>query len=114
MNKVREIQDQMNAKQRELEKQVLEEKRKNIDLDAKTKENAMMQRIKDMEQTQVIADLKQRLSSHEIKHEETLAAKKLIQSGSEPSDAKEFGLVATHTARDPLVDQCMCLFLPCV
>lgn len=74
MNKVREIQDQMNARQRELEKQVQEEKRKYMDLDSKAKETAMMQRIKDIEQTQAIADLKQRLSSYEIKVRATLAS----------------------------------------
>lgn len=67
MNKVREIQDCMNEKQRETYKALQEEKRKFIDLDSRYKEMQMMNRIKDLEQTQAIAELKQKLSSFEIK-----------------------------------------------
>ena len=67
MNKVRELQESLNEKQRETYKALQEEKRKYIDLDSRYKEMQMMQRIKDLEQTQAIAELKQKLSSFEIK-----------------------------------------------
>jgi len=57
----------MNAKQRETYNQLQEEKRKNIDLDSRFKEAQMMNRIKDIEQTQLIADLRHRLSGYDIK-----------------------------------------------
>lgn len=67
MNKVRELQESLNDKQRETYKALQEEKRKFIDLDSRYKEMVMMNRIKDLEQTQAIAELKQKLSSFEIK-----------------------------------------------
>lgn len=67
MNKVRDLQDQMNLKQRESYTQLQEEKRKYIDLDSRFKENQMMNRIKDLEQTQIIAELKQKVSAFDIK-----------------------------------------------
>lgn len=67
MNKIRELQESLNEKQRDTYRSLQEEKRKYIDLDSRYKESQMMNRIKDLEQTQIIAELKQKLSSLEIK-----------------------------------------------
>lgn len=50
----------------------------------------MMRRIQDIEKTQLIAELRQKISSLEAKNEELVAIKKLTDVGSEPKDAKEF------------------------
>lgn len=84
-----EQQETMNDKVRELNKFIQEEKRKFIDLDSRYKEMQMMNRIKDLEQTQVIAELKQKLSSLDIRREELVTAKKLMEAGSEPSDSSD-------------------------
>lgn len=67
-----------------------EEQRKFADVDFKIKEEQMMRRIQDIEKTQLIAELRQKISSLEAKNEELVAIKKLTDIGSEPKDAKEF------------------------
>lgn len=62
-----ELHEVTNEKMRDLNKQFQEEKRKFIDMDSRFKEMMMMNRIKDLEQTQIIAELKQKLSSFEVK-----------------------------------------------
>ena len=59
--------DQLKEKVRELNKNLQEENHRYIDLDSRYKEAQMMNRIKDLEQTQIIAELKQKLSSLDIK-----------------------------------------------
>ena len=108
MKKIRELQESLNEKQRETYKQLQEEKRRYIDLDSRCKEQQMMNRIKDLEQTQIIAELKQKLSSldirvsrlifslmhqssnpHRFQREEIVTVKKVLESGYEPTDARE-------------------------
>lgn len=62
-----ELHEATNEKMKDVNKQFQEEKRKFIDMDSRFKEMTMMNRIKDLEQTQIIAELKQKLSSFEVK-----------------------------------------------
>ena len=62
-----ELHEVTHEKVREMNKQIQEEKRKFIDMDSRFKEMTMMNRIKDLEQTQIIAELNQKLSSFEVK-----------------------------------------------
>ncbi|RWS24245.1 TBC1 domain family member-like protein, partial [Leptotrombidium deliense] len=89
LNKMKEAQETVSDKEKELNNLIQEEKRKFIDLDSRFKEQQMMNRIKYLEQTQIIAELKQKLSSYEVKKEELVTVKKLIESGSEPQDTTE-------------------------
>jgi len=89
LTRSQEQQEALNNKVRELNKLIQEEKRKFIDLDSRYKEMQMMNRIKDLEQTQVIAELKQKLSSLDVRREELVTAKKLMEAGSEPSDSSD-------------------------
>lgn len=74
----------------EISKQLVDEQRKLTDLQWQQKEEQMMRRMKDVEHTRQTGELKQRISSLEIKIEEINAAKKLAESGIEPKDASEY------------------------
>lgn len=74
----------------ELSNQLKEEQLRRSELEWKTKEEQMMMRLKDVENTRLTGELKQKISSLEIKIEEIAAAKKLAESGIEPRDASEF------------------------
>lgn len=67
LNRQLELHEATNEKMRDLNKLFQEEKRKFIDMDSRLKEMTMMNRIKDLEQTQVIAELKQKLSAFEVR-----------------------------------------------
>lgn len=67
MNKLKESFEQMNDKERQYQNQLKEEQRKYSDLDFQIKEAQMMKRIKEMEQTQMIAELRHKISSLEAK-----------------------------------------------
>ncbi|XP_053210437.1 ecotropic viral integration site 5 ortholog-like [Panonychus citri] len=89
MNKVRLEQECVTDKERKLFNEIQAERHKYTELDAKYKEQQMMNRIKDLELTQTIAELKQKLYSYEVKKEELVTVKKLMESGSEPQDTDE-------------------------
>lgn len=74
----------------EISNQLKEEQRKLTDLEWQRKEEQMMRRMKDVEHTRLTGELKQKISSLEIKIEEINTAKKLAESGIEPKDASEY------------------------
>lgn len=78
------------AKMLEIANQLKEEQRKLTDLEWQRKEEQMMRGLKDVEHTRLTGELKQKISSLEIKIEEINAAKKLAESGIEPKDASEY------------------------
>lgn len=73
----------------EITNQLKEEQRKLTDLEWQRKEEQMMRRMKDVEHTRLTGELKQKISSLEIRLEEINTAKKLAESGIEPKDASE-------------------------
>jgi len=74
----------------EVTNQLKEEQRKFTDLEWQRKEEQMMRRMKDVEHTRLTGELKQKISSLEIKIEEINTAAKLAESGIEPKDASEY------------------------
>lgn len=78
------------AKLATLENQLRDEQRKSTNFEWQRKEEQMMQRMKDVEHTRLVGELKQRISSLEIKIEEINTAKKLAESGVEPKDVSEY------------------------
>lgn len=74
----------------EISNQLKEEQHKSGDLEWKRKEEQMMRRMKDVEQTRLTGELKQKISSLEIRIEEINAARKLAESGVEPKNASEY------------------------
>lgn len=67
MTRSEQLLDDMKQEVKRLNKSLQEETRKYIDLDSRFKEAQMMNRIKDLEQSQVIAELKQKLSNLDVK-----------------------------------------------
>lgn len=84
-----ELADEKN-KLTEISNQLKEEQRKLTDLEWQRKEEQMMRRMRDVEHTRLTGELKQKISSLEIRIEEINAAKKLAESGVEPKDASEY------------------------
>lgn len=74
----------------EISNQLREEQRKLADLEWQRKEEQMLRRLKDVEQTRLTGELKQKISSLESKIEEINTAKKLEESGEEPKNAIEY------------------------
>lgn len=73
----------------EINNQLKDEQRKLTDLEWQRKEEKMMRRMRDVEHTRLTGELKQKISSLEIKIEEINTAKKLAESGIEPKDVTE-------------------------
>lgn len=74
----------------EVNAQLKEEQRKLSDLEWQRKEEQILARAKGLEHIRLIGELKQKISSLEIRIEEINAAKKLAECGLEPRDALEF------------------------
>ena len=110
MNKLKQDQENFFEKEKNFMSEIQKERRKYMDLDSRFKEQQMMNRIKDLEQTQIIAELKQKVSFFEIKviiflicllffdnnflnynlqTEEMMTVKKVMESGNEPESAEE-------------------------
>lgn len=89
MHRSEEVAGSFAEQQRVLLAKLAEEQRRYIDLDSRCKEQAMMNRIKDLEQTQMIAELRQKVAGFEVRREEQVAVEKLHQSGQEPADPAE-------------------------
>lgn len=83
INKIRDLEKSFTEKERQWTNKLIDEQRKFMDLDSRLKEQQMMNRIKDLEQTQLIAELKQKVSSYEVCKEEHVTVEKLRQSGQE-------------------------------
>ncbi|XP_022236978.1 ecotropic viral integration site 5 ortholog-like isoform X2 [Limulus polyphemus] len=88
VEKLQEKLETVSAKKRSLQSQLKEEQRKNVDLHSQMKEERVMSRIREVEQTQIIAELKQKISSLEIKNQEIVTAGQL-SSGGESDDIKD-------------------------
>lgn len=80
--------EDLRSQEKEVENQFKEEKRKFSDLESQMKEDLMMSRIREMERAQNVAELEQRLSSMECKHEELVTARQL-QRGSDYEEVRE-------------------------
>ena len=65
--RVRELLESKNESESKLEQQLREAKRKYADLEGRMKEDLMMARIRDAENTQCVAELTQKISSLEYK-----------------------------------------------
>lgn len=86
INKTRDLEKEFSDKEKQWAKKLSEEQRKYIDLDSRLKENQLLNRIRDLEKTQLIAELKQKISSIEVCKEESITVDKLRQSGQELMD----------------------------
>lgn len=89
MHRYEETADSFAEQQRQMQARLAEEQRRYIDLDSRCKEQAMMNRIKDLEQTQLIAELRQKVAAFEVRREERVTVEKLRQAGQEPADSAE-------------------------
>lgn len=67
MNQLRESLETKCTSETKLERQVREAQRKYADLESRMKEDLMMARIRDAENTQCVAELTQKISSLEYK-----------------------------------------------
>jgi hypothetical protein CRE_27583 len=67
VNKIKQDQEDISEKEKKFYSELQEERRKFMDLDSRFREQQMMNRIKDLEQTQIIAELKQKVSAFEVK-----------------------------------------------
>lgn len=66
INKIKREQDSVSDQRVNFSKELQQERQKYIELDSKFKEQQFMNRIKDMEQTQIIAELRQKVSALEV------------------------------------------------
>lgn len=99
-NKFKRKEDEFKRMEQELESerlklvevtnQLKEKQRKLTDMEWQRKEEQMMRQVKDVEYIRLTGELKQKISSLEIKIEETNAARTLAESGIEPKDASEY------------------------
>uniref|UniRef100_T1J7S3 Rab-GAP TBC domain-containing protein n=1 Tax=Strigamia maritima TaxID=126957 RepID=T1J7S3_STRMM len=75
--------ESLQSSERDMLQRLKDEERKFYDLESKMKEDLVMYRIGEMERAQNAAELEQRLSSMECKHEEMMAARQLNESDRE-------------------------------
>merc|ERR1740116_163720 len=73
INKLGESLETKKASESKLERQVREAQRKYADLETRMKEDLMMARIRDAENTQCVAELTQKISSLEYKNQEMIS-----------------------------------------
>lgn len=88
IKKYDEMSDSVSGKERELHALMQEEARKLSNLESQMKEERMNARIREVEHTQVIAELKQKISSLEVKNQELLTAGQL-RGSTESEEVKE-------------------------
>ncbi|XP_028968405.1 ecotropic viral integration site 5 ortholog [Galendromus occidentalis] len=81
--------DKSLTRERELESQLREATRKYTDLEGTLKEERMNSKIKECEQDQLIAELKQRISSLEIKNQELVTVGELSKGSSDSDEVKD-------------------------
>ncbi|XP_076313372.1 ecotropic viral integration site 5 ortholog-like isoform X1 [Tachypleus tridentatus] len=77
LEKLQKTLDETVEREKELQNQLREEERKYGNLESKVKEEQMMAKIKEVEHTQVIAELRQKISSLEIKNQELMTVGQL-------------------------------------
>ncbi|XP_029822154.3 ecotropic viral integration site 5 ortholog isoform X3 [Ixodes scapularis] len=88
IKKYDEMSDSVSGKERELHALMQEEARKLSNLESQMKEERMNARIREVEHSQVIAELKQKISSLEVKNQELLTAGQL-RGSTESEEVKE-------------------------
>nr|XP_037270022.1 ecotropic viral integration site 5 ortholog-like isoform X1 [Rhipicephalus microplus] len=86
--KYEQMSDKVSEKERELHSLVQDEARKITNLESQMKEERMNARIREVEHTQIIAEMKQKISSLEIKNQELLTAGQL-RGSTESEEVKE-------------------------
>merc|ERR1739844_644106 len=89
INRVGESLETKTASQAKLERQVREAQRKYADLETRMKEDLMMARIRDAENTQSVAELTQKISSLEYKNQEMLSEGDLVASLNQSDKVRE-------------------------
>ena len=89
LNRIRDTEKVFSEKERQWTNKLIGEQRKYMDLDSRLKEQQMMNRIKDLEQTQLIAELRQKVSSIEVRKEENITVDKIGQSGDDSMDSMD-------------------------
>ncbi|XP_013790210.1 ecotropic viral integration site 5 ortholog-like isoform X1 [Limulus polyphemus] len=77
LEKLQKTLDETVEREKELQNQLKDEERKYGNLESKVKEEQMMAKIKEVEHTQVIAELRQKISSLEIKNQELMTVGQL-------------------------------------
>ncbi|XP_076316390.1 ecotropic viral integration site 5 ortholog-like isoform X2 [Tachypleus tridentatus] len=88
MKKLQEKFDSALGETNKLQNHLKEEQRKNIDLLSQMKEDQVMCKIRDVEQCQIIAEMRQKISSLEIRNQEIVTAGQL-SSGEEDDIIKD-------------------------
>merc|ERR1711981_764498 len=96
MNKARESLENKNANESKLERQVREAQRKFADLESRMKEDLMMARIRDAENTQCVAELTQKISSLEYKNQEMIAEGDLASAMDQSNKIREMQDKISH------------------
>lgn len=88
-HKLRESLENKNANESKLERQVREAQRKFADLESRMKEDLMMARIRDAENTQCVAELTQKISSLEYKNQEMIVDADLANTVDQSNKIRE-------------------------
>lgn len=88
ISKYQEMSDKVSEKEREMHSLVQDEARKITNLESQMKEERMNARIREVEHTQIIAEMKQKISALEIKNQELLTAGQL-RGSTESEEVKE-------------------------
>jgi len=89
MNKLRESLESKSGNETKLERQVREAQRKYADLETRMKEDLMMARIREAENTQCVAELTQKISSLEYKNQEMIAEGDLASTMDQSNKIRE-------------------------
>merc|ERR1712018_730157 len=79
----------MGEREAKLERQVREAQRKYADLETRMKEDLMMARIRDAENTQCVAELTQKISSLEYRNQEMIAEGDLATATDQSNKIRE-------------------------
>merc|ERR1712223_358464 len=88
-HQLRESLENKNTNESKLERQVREAQRKFADLESRMKEDLMMARIRDAENTQCVAELTQKISSLEYKNQEMIAEGDLATATDQSNKIRE-------------------------
>jgi len=89
LNQLRDSLEAKSTSQAKLERQVREAQRKYADLESRMKEDLMMSRIREAENTQCVAELTQKISSLEYKNQEMIAEGDLASSMDQSNKIRE-------------------------
>merc|ERR1712241_1657000 len=95
-HQLRESLENKNTNESKLERQVRGAQRKFADLETRMKEDLMMARIRDAENTQCVAELTQKISSLEYKNQEMISEGDLANSMDQPNKIREMQDKISH------------------